>query len=147
MGHNLPTIPHHRPIIEPDDSSNRIVCADSFGTVRPDSPSFLKFHCSEGRTPSCNVISLHAQRQRNAAHTSKRDQRYSASSRFRLFHTLLNPAIPIPRSGTRFNRLGPIKTFSTETVKFSLLSGREHVRDRKERADRAHPELQVHSSI
>src|SRR5467141_1672586 len=110
MGHNLPTIPYHRPIIEPDNSSNRIVRADSFGTVRPDPPSFLKFHSSEGRTPSCNVISLDAQRQRNAAGTSQRDQRYSASSRFRLFHTLLNPAIPILCSGTSFNRLGPTKT-------------------------------------
>src|SRR2546425_12256671 len=147
MGHNLPTIPYHRPIIEPDDPSNRIFCADSFGTVRPDPPGFLKCHCSEGRTPSCNVISLHAQCQRDAAGASKRDRRYSASSRFRLFYALLDSAIPILCSATRFNCLKPIKTFSTETVKFSLLSGREHVRDRQERADRAHPELQVHSSI
>src|SRR3989442_1165510 len=110
MGHNLPTIPYHRPILEPDHSSNRIFCADSFGTVRPDSPGFLKFHCSEGRTPSCNVISLDAQRQRNPAGTPKRDQRYSAGSRFRLFNTLLDSAILVLRSGTRFNRLGPTKT-------------------------------------
>src|SRR5713101_8365534 len=130
MGHNLSTIPYHRPIIEPDDSSNRIFCADSFGTVRPDPPGFLKFHCGEGRTPSCNVIALHAQRQRDAAGTSQRDRRYSASRRFRLFYALLDSAIPFLRSGTCFNRLGPIKTFSTETVKFSPLSGREYVRDR-----------------
>src|SRR5467141_2170849 len=147
MGHNLPTIPYHRPIIKSDNSSNRIFCADSFRTVRPDPPGFLKFHCSEGRTPSCNVTSLHGQRQCNAAGTPKRDQRYSASSRFRLFHTFLDPAIPILRSGTSFNCLAPTKTFQTEMVKFSLLSGRGHVRDRQERADRAHPELQVHSSI
>src|SRR6266849_2905275 len=127
MGHNLPTIPYHRPIIEPDDSSDRIFCADSFGTVRPDSPGFLKFHCSEGRAPSCNVIALHAQRQRDAAGTSQRDRRYFASRRFRLLYPLLDTAIPILRSDTRFNRLKLIKTFSTETVKFSLLSGREYV--------------------
>src|SRR5260370_2846325 len=105
MGHDLPTIPYHRPIVEPDDSSNRIFCADSFGTVRPDPPGFLKFHCSEGRSSSCNVLSLHAQRQRNSAGTSKRDQRYSASSRFRLFDTLLDSAILILRSVTRFTVL------------------------------------------
>src|SRR5260370_20462558 len=110
MGHNLPAIPYHRPIIEPDHSSNHIFCADSFGTVRPDPPGLLKFHCSEGRTPSRNVLSIHAQRQRNAAGTPNRDQRYSASSRFRLFDTLLDSAILILRSGTRFNGLGPTKT-------------------------------------
>src|SRR5467141_1630630 len=110
MGHYLPTIPYHRPIIEPDDSFNRIFRADSFGTVRPDSPGFLKFHCSESRTPSCSVISLHAQRQRNAAGTPKRDPRYSASRRFRLFHTFLDSAILVLLSGTRFNRLDPTKT-------------------------------------
>src|SRR2546425_7935854 len=130
MGHNLPTIPDHRPISEPGDSSNRIFCADSFGTVRPDPPILLKFHRSEGRAPACNAIALHAQRQRNAAGPPKRDQRYSASRRFRLFYTLLDSTIPVLRSATRFNRLKPIKIFSTETVKFSLLSGREYVRDR-----------------
>src|SRR5260370_7893371 len=100
MGHNLPTIPYDRPIVRPDDSSNRIFCADSFGTVRPDSPGFLKFHRGEGRTPSCNVISLHAQRQRDAAGTPKRDRRYSASRRFRLFYTFLDSPtlslLPLP---------------------------------------------------
>src|SRR5467141_1472296 len=147
MGHNLPTIPYHRPISEPGDSPNRIFCADSLGALRPDTPRFFKFHCSEGRTPSCNLIALHDQRKRNAAVTPQRDQRYSASRRFRLFHTLLDAAIPIFCSGTRFNRLNQVKTLSTETVKFSLLSGREHVHYRQERANRAHPELQVHSSI
>src|SRR5260370_9028321 len=109
MGHNLPTFPYHRPIIEPDDSSNRIFCANSFGTVRPDPPGFLKFHCSEGRTPSCNVISIHDQRQRNATGSPKRDQRYSASSRFRLFEPLLDSATLILRPGTHSTRLAPTK--------------------------------------